>query len=263
MPFASILRAVALVSTRPLAADLAKHTGTAVSVIMATRNEASYLDLTLATLSRQLFPPGDWEVVVADDCSADDTRLVLEHHAGRGPMRLTVQRSANRAGLACAYQQAAHAAQGHILVFLSGKSIVPVDFLIQHLRHHVRSNCVVVGDRSGSVHTHLFSYSNEIASVPNPALSAVDLNSLSRLSQFIVRAKTSPSKSTHLWQKAQMSIDNFSVNREEFERVIVLDHPLSRSPDAWDVPYRLHQSGTPFYFESKAWRLEQLSPLAF
>lgn len=46
-----------------------------VSVIMAAYNGADLLPATLATLQRQTFT--DFEVIVVDDCSQDDTREVL------------------------------------------------------------------------------------------------------------------------------------------------------------------------------------------
>ena len=47
----------------------------AVSVIMAAYNGADLLPATLATLQKQTFT--DFEVIVVDDCSRDDTREVL------------------------------------------------------------------------------------------------------------------------------------------------------------------------------------------
>lgn len=46
-----------------------------VSVIMAAYNGAAFLPETLATLFGQTLP--DWELIVADDCSKDDTRDLL------------------------------------------------------------------------------------------------------------------------------------------------------------------------------------------
>lgn len=46
-----------------------------VSVIMAAYNGAELLPATLATLQKQTFP--DFEVIVVDDCSTDNTRDVL------------------------------------------------------------------------------------------------------------------------------------------------------------------------------------------
>jgi GT2 family glycosyltransferase len=48
----------------------------AVSVIMAAYNGADLLPATLATLQRQTF--SDFEVIVVDDCSTDDTRAILK-----------------------------------------------------------------------------------------------------------------------------------------------------------------------------------------
>jgi glycosyltransferase involved in cell wall biosynthesis len=54
-----------------------------VSVVIATRNRSALLAQTLDALARQRWPPDRFEVVVADNGSTDDTRLVVEHAAAR------------------------------------------------------------------------------------------------------------------------------------------------------------------------------------
>ncbi|MBU0508519.1 glycosyltransferase [bacterium] len=51
-----------------------------VSVILPARNEAAVLERTLASLFQQDYP-GDWEIVVVDDRSSDDTPRILEEIA--------------------------------------------------------------------------------------------------------------------------------------------------------------------------------------
>lgn len=52
----------------------------AVSVIVITRNRASYLDLTPPMLERQVVPAREWEVIVADERSVDSTSEVVNHY---------------------------------------------------------------------------------------------------------------------------------------------------------------------------------------
>jgi glycosyltransferase involved in cell wall biosynthesis len=85
---------------------------------MATRDKATYLELTLATLERQTFPADAWELVVVDDASVDGTPSVLEKYAGRERMHLSWHRYSQCRDRAVACNDALEAARGRIVVFL-------------------------------------------------------------------------------------------------------------------------------------------------
>ncbi len=184
---ASAQRAIAVASAMPLANALAKGTGIAASVIIATRNKASYLDLTLASLERQLFPAEMWEVVVADDASQDDTTTILGKYVERGRLRLASQRLLSSHGVAQSRRQAVEAAKGNILIFLGEDCLTTPDFLLHHLRHHLDSNNVVLGDCSRLVHTHLFAPAEVLLNgvSARQVFEANDLNDLQALRPFI------------------------------------------------------------------------------
>lgn len=60
-----------------------------LSVVASTFNRAALLDRALATYSKQTLPASDWEYLIADDGSTDDTREVVARWAARGvPVRL-------------------------------------------------------------------------------------------------------------------------------------------------------------------------------
>src|SRR5260370_24259255 len=54
-----------------------------VSVVIATRNRSALLGQTLDAVARQRWPHDRLEIVVADNGSSDDTRLVVEQAAAR------------------------------------------------------------------------------------------------------------------------------------------------------------------------------------
>ncbi len=58
-----------------------------ISVVLAVRNMASTIESQLAALSRQDFD-GDWELIVADNASTDDTLAVVERWSARLPLRI-------------------------------------------------------------------------------------------------------------------------------------------------------------------------------
>jgi glycosyltransferase involved in cell wall biosynthesis len=59
-----------------------------LSVVMATYNRAATLRETINHLADQELPPENYEVIISDDCSPDDTRRVVEEAAGAVPFAL-------------------------------------------------------------------------------------------------------------------------------------------------------------------------------
>jgi glycosyltransferase involved in cell wall biosynthesis len=57
------------------------------SILLATRDRAASLDRTLASIAAQEAPGIEWEVLVADNGSTDETGAVLERWAARVPLR--------------------------------------------------------------------------------------------------------------------------------------------------------------------------------
>jgi glycosyltransferase involved in cell wall biosynthesis len=113
---------------------------TAVSVIMPTFDKARYLELTLASFMRQTCD--DFEIVVVDDGSRDDTAEVL---AGWPDRRVRVLRQEN-AGRSAARNAAVAAARGEWVVFCDDDRLVAPDFLEAHLRRLVADpRSVVLG----------------------------------------------------------------------------------------------------------------------
>jgi len=120
----------------------------AVSVVMPTFNKARFLELTLASWCHQVF--GNFEIVVADDGSTDDTRAVLASFADRLP--LTVIHAEN-GGRAVARNRALARARGDLVVFCDDDRLVHPEFLGAHLAAHEASSgpLVVIGWQAGVI----------------------------------------------------------------------------------------------------------------
>ena len=86
------------------------------SVIVCTYNRASSLAQTLESLEKQVVRPGtEWEVVVVDNNSRDDTRAVVEGRQRNWPrIRYLFERAQ---GLSNARNCGIRAARGEILLF--------------------------------------------------------------------------------------------------------------------------------------------------
>ncbi|MDO7844633.1 glycosyltransferase family 2 protein [Sphingomonas immobilis] len=84
-----------------------------ISVLMAIYNGASLVPETIASLQAQTFT--DWELIVVDDCSADDSIAVVE---AIGDSRIRVTRQAENGGVVLARNAAFAQARGRYIAAL-------------------------------------------------------------------------------------------------------------------------------------------------
>jgi len=90
-----------------------------ISVLMPVRNEAEYLPAALDSLARQTL--SDWELVVVDDGSTDDTPAILSA-AARGDSRIRVIRREG-GGLVAALNSGLTACRAPLLARMDGDDI--------------------------------------------------------------------------------------------------------------------------------------------
>jgi GT2 family glycosyltransferase len=106
-------------------------------VILPVRNGATTIDEQLAALARQTYG-GPWEVVVADNGSADATARIARGWGGRIP-RLTVVEADGRIGASYARNAGCTAATGRLLLFCDADDVVSADWVAEMaigLRYH-------------------------------------------------------------------------------------------------------------------------------
>jgi glycosyltransferase involved in cell wall biosynthesis len=94
-----------------------------VSVITPAYNALPYLPETLASVQAQTY--GDWEAVVADDCSTDDTVEVARSFGER----FTVLSGASNEGPAAARNRAIAVSSGELLAFLDADDVWQPSYL--------------------------------------------------------------------------------------------------------------------------------------
>ncbi len=114
-----------------------------ISVVIATKDRASYLERALASLERQIGAPS-FEVVVADNGSSDDTKGVVERQSARGvyPVVYVYEPEANRGK---ARNRGIAVAAGYLLLFADDDVQFPPGFLAAHEAAHSTTNLVVNG----------------------------------------------------------------------------------------------------------------------
>ncbi len=270
---------------RPLLRGLSRATGIATSVIMPTCDKATYLDLTLATLERQVFPSDLWELVVIDDASADTTPQVLKFYEERGRLPLVQRRSPKNRGRAGARNDALALAKGRVVIFLDDDRLTNPDFLLQHTFRHRQEPCAVYGSTNHLIHTHLSppvdpalwqrlqaqGWQNIFphrVTAPERFVDREDLNDPRRLRPLVslyveprVYLETSRAFSDRGMSWLTFTAGNASVPREQLRAIGGFDEGFR----GWgfednDLALRLQESGLPLHFAPTISTLHQLHP---
>src|SRR5687768_8316212 len=105
-----------------------------ISVIIATRDRAPLLDSTLDALSKQEWPGCPFEIVVADNASADETPGIVAAAAKRCDAPIVYLREA-RPGKSHALNTAVARARGDLLVFTDDDMLpCSADWLAAYVR---------------------------------------------------------------------------------------------------------------------------------
>lgn len=118
------------------------------SIIIPTYNRESLLKETLLSLEKNNICKSDFEVIVCDDGSSDNTERLVSEFSRRLNIVYKFQEDKGfRAGKA--RNMGIEVAKGDICIFVDGGIIVKDDFIEQHLSSHLGDKDVVIGDIVG------------------------------------------------------------------------------------------------------------------
>lgn len=104
-----------------------------ISVVVPTYNRAEGLRLTLQSLCLQTLPADEFEVIVADDGSSDDTRSVVDSFAGRLHMKYHFQEDLGYRA-AAVRNAGARLASAPVLSFVDCATLLGPETLAEFLR---------------------------------------------------------------------------------------------------------------------------------
>ncbi len=110
------------------------------SVIVPTYNASGLLRETLQSLARQRIDPADFEIIVADDGSSDDTRAVAESFSAKYYYQEDLGYR-----LCHARNGGARLAAAPVLIFLDTGTVAGPDFVARHLAAHDNGTSRLVG----------------------------------------------------------------------------------------------------------------------
>jgi glycosyltransferase involved in cell wall biosynthesis len=106
-----------------------------ISVIVPTYNRCGMLRQTLESLAGQRFPSDEFEVIVADDGSSDDTAEMVRSFSGRLRLRYCFQEDQGYR-VATARNAGARLASSPVLAFVDSGTLTGPDFVHAHLAAH-------------------------------------------------------------------------------------------------------------------------------
>jgi glycosyltransferase involved in cell wall biosynthesis len=110
-----------------------------VSVIIPTYNRSNILRYTLSSLIDQDFPSREYEVIVIDDGSSDDTRAVVESYKNKLNVIYYFQEDKGFR-VALARNEGIKRAKGDVLVFIDTGIVVGNTFIRAHFNAHNVNN---------------------------------------------------------------------------------------------------------------------------
>src|SRR5579862_4694998 len=119
----------------------------AVSVVICTYNRAELLRNTLQTLLELEVPPDvEWELILVDNNSTDETKPIVEAFATRlsRPVQYVVERTP---GKSYALNTGVLASRGEILAFIDDDVLVDSGWLKALWRAFEETDCTGVGGR--------------------------------------------------------------------------------------------------------------------
>jgi glycosyltransferase involved in cell wall biosynthesis len=104
-----------------------------LSAVVCTYNRAELLAKMLESLCRQSLPREQFEIVVINDGSTDDTEGTVRSFEGKLPLRSLFQKNA---GLAAAKNHGLFASRGDFVLFLDDDDVANETLLEEHVKTH-------------------------------------------------------------------------------------------------------------------------------
>lgn len=246
------------------------------SIIIPTYNRVELLEFTLLSLYRQSIPAKNFEIIVVNDGSTDQTAKVLRKI--NPPYKLVVLHNKVNGGAAYSRNQGIKSSQGKIIIFLD-EMLVDRNFVKSHLGYHGKEKMVITTHYNGQrIFSHYYpnfsqrqkrkcqKTSMKISSIRHPIYKKGVLRLFSRkkvISHSILsygfQNKTRP-KWFHSLQAAygkyleRMAAPWFlfitngvSVSRNLLDKAGLFDEKLKTWMEDWELGYRLYLAGATFY----------------
>jgi len=216
------------------ASSVPADTTLAISIVMPVRNEAQHIAATLEQLVTQDYPVDDYEILVVDGCSSDDTRDIVNQFVRQGaPIRLLDN---PRCWSSAGRNVGAQAARGDVVLVIDGHCEIPSD---GHLR---------------SVASAFLSSDADVIGRPQP-LTVRQANSLQRAIAVARASRLGHHPDSYIYANEDRYVPAVSVGaayrRSVFDKLGYFDERFDACEDV-DFNCRADQAGLRCYLASDA-----------
>src|SRR4029078_1396357 len=96
-----------------------------VSLVVAVRNQEKYIGRCISSILNQTYPTGDFEVIVVNDASTDNTKFALELFEHE----IRLIHNETRKGLTGSLNVGIRAARGRFVVRIDGDDYVHTEYV--------------------------------------------------------------------------------------------------------------------------------------
>lgn len=246
------------------------------SIVMPTYNKRHFLKLTLISFFNQTYPIEQYEVIVIDDGSTDDTNEFLSQLNPPFTLRKITQENKGRSA---ARNTGILAAEGEIIIFCDDDMIVEPTFIEEHLKCHVEPNYAVAGLRREivSLLPESFEYETAVSLEPSdiPLIQLISsddiLHHFEKIREnateysYITKAEREICEQLHQNGLAEFMVPwflfiaaNVSVPKRALEEVGLFDEEFEGwGMEDWELGYRLHRHGIKFRYNENACNYHQ------
>lgn len=115
-----------------------------VSIIMPAYNAAKYIGNAIESIVNQTFK--DWELIIVDDCSADNTVNIIKEYSNRHNNIRLIKRNYNSGGARLPRREAAYAAEGELIMTFDADDFLDRDYIEKmHNRKVATSSDITLG----------------------------------------------------------------------------------------------------------------------
>ena len=205
-----------------------------VSVVISTFNRADALLETLTAFEEQNIGHDDYELIVVDDGSTDQTWTLLQDMSTPYPLRI-VRHTRNR-GVSAGRNTGIRLARGHNLVFVSDDMLVPPDFLRRHVETLDRMH--------GHWVVGAFRQRDSLTDTPFGRY-------LDELEREFEQARISRQIAPGLFEMAWPTARNLSLPRADLERVGLFDERFWTCCEDQDLAERARRAGIRFVYSTE------------
>lgn len=106
-----------------------------ITVIICTYNREKYIGQLLDSLAKNDYPESDYEIVLVDNNSTDNTRLICERFAANHPNISFRYVEEHEQGLSAARNRGIKEAKGDIVIYVDDDALVDSDYIRTYAEH--------------------------------------------------------------------------------------------------------------------------------